>query len=149
MMGVTPPAGEPATVVVFGGTGDLMRKKLLPALYQLSEHGQLPERTQILAATRSRDLDDEKFRAWAREALQAAGISSDSNAGRWCEECLRYQGMGKEEASDYQALALVSRQALAGDPVQLRQNPALEGGCPAPPVVRMLQSQLFLHPPSP
>ncbi len=105
MMGVTYPATEPATVVVFGGTGDLMRKKLLPALYQLSKNGRLPERTQILAATRSRDLDDEKFRAWAREALQAAGLSSDRWAGRWCEECLRYHGMGKEEAADYQALA--------------------------------------------
>jgi glucose-6-phosphate 1-dehydrogenase len=42
----------PVQLVIFGLTGDLARKKLLPALYQLTAEGLLPESTQIIGVTR-------------------------------------------------------------------------------------------------
>ena len=59
----------PTTMVIFGGTGDLSRRKLLPALYNLAHEGALPERIEILAIGR-RDLTDEAFRADMRAAIE-------------------------------------------------------------------------------
>ncbi|MGG7568502.1 glucose-6-phosphate dehydrogenase [Rhodovulum sp. DZ06] len=56
-------------LTVFGGTGDLARRKLIPALYRRMRDGQAPRDARILAAARS-DLDDAGFRAMAREALE-------------------------------------------------------------------------------
>jgi glucose-6-phosphate 1-dehydrogenase len=38
------PTDTPTILVVFGATGDLMERKIAPALYRLRETGQLPER---------------------------------------------------------------------------------------------------------
>ena len=43
---------EPCIFVIFGGTGDLMRRKLLPALYNLAEEKLLPPGFQILGVAR-------------------------------------------------------------------------------------------------
>ncbi len=96
---------EPATLVVLGATGDLMRRKLLPALYQMTARRLLDERSQILAVARGADLDDRGFRAWARRALLAAGFAVDGPAARWCAECLHYHSVGRGEPEDYLALA--------------------------------------------
>ena len=54
--------------MVFGGTGDLATRKLLPALYHRERERQLPRDFRIIGASRS-DLDDEGYRHLAREAL--------------------------------------------------------------------------------
>ena len=58
----------PTTLVIFGASGDLARRKLLPALYNLAHEGALPERFNLIGVSR-RDLSDEEFRAQAREAI--------------------------------------------------------------------------------
>lgn len=68
MAGQTIPV-PPFDLVVFGATGDLARRKLLPSLYRRSLAGQIPDGARIVGAARS-DLDDEAFRALAREALE-------------------------------------------------------------------------------
>src|SRR5689334_13930125 len=60
----------PQTLVVFGASGDLSRRKLLPALYDLAYEGLLPERCAIVGSGGSR-LDDAAFRERAREAVAA------------------------------------------------------------------------------
>ena len=60
---------EPFDLVVFGGTGDLARRKLLPSLYHRFRSGQVPAGTRIIAASRS-SLDDEGYRSLARESLR-------------------------------------------------------------------------------
>src|SRR5437762_2480625 len=55
----------PQTLVVFGGSGDLARRKLLPALYDLAYEGLLPERYAIVGSGGSH-LDDASFRERAR-----------------------------------------------------------------------------------
>jgi glucose-6-phosphate 1-dehydrogenase len=58
----------PSTLVLFGGTGDLAARKLLPAVYDLLADGRLPERFRILAVARA-GHDEASFRAHAREAI--------------------------------------------------------------------------------
>src|SRR6266567_4123761 len=55
--------------VVFGATGDLTLRKLLPALYYRFRDGQVPKDSRIIGAARS-DLDDDAFRSRAAEALK-------------------------------------------------------------------------------
>lgn len=54
-------------IVIFGGTGDLSRRKLLPALYHRWADGQIPDDARIIGVSRS-DMDDAAFRAFAFEA---------------------------------------------------------------------------------
>jgi len=63
---------DPCLLVVFGATGDLFRRKLLPALYNLRALGLLPREVAVVAAVR-RDLDDEGFRAAATADLAEFG----------------------------------------------------------------------------
>ncbi|GEP08209.1 glucose-6-phosphate dehydrogenase [Methylobacterium gnaphalii] len=55
--------------VVFGATGDLTRRKLLPALYYRFRDGQIPGSSRIIGASRT-ELTTEAFRDRAREALR-------------------------------------------------------------------------------
>jgi len=57
-----------STLLLFGATGDLSRRMLLPSLYALHADGLLPEELRILGTARS-TLDDATFRASALEAL--------------------------------------------------------------------------------
>src|SRR5271156_6357687 len=58
---------RPHVMVLFGATGDLARRKLLPGLFHLSQAGLLPEFR--IVGTSLDDLDDEGFRNFARGAL--------------------------------------------------------------------------------
>jgi glucose-6-phosphate 1-dehydrogenase len=58
----------PFDYVVFGGTGDLARRKLMPALYQRLRDGQIPASSRIIAASR-REMSDDAYRAMTHEAL--------------------------------------------------------------------------------
>jgi glucose-6-phosphate 1-dehydrogenase len=58
----------PTTLVIFGATGDLSRRKLLPALYNLAHEGALPELFNLIGVSR-RDQSDDDFRNFAREAI--------------------------------------------------------------------------------
>ena len=60
---------EPFDYVIFGGTGDLAQRKLLPALYQRDRDGQLPEASRLIGASRS-DFSSDQYRAFAKEALE-------------------------------------------------------------------------------
>jgi glucose-6-phosphate 1-dehydrogenase len=60
---------HPTTLVIFGGTGDLAQRKLLPAIYNLAHEGALPERFNLIAVSRSDD-SNEDYRAMARESIQ-------------------------------------------------------------------------------
>jgi glucose-6-phosphate 1-dehydrogenase len=62
-------------LLLFGATGDLSRRMLLPSLYALDREGLLPADLSILATARS-ELDDAAFRATAAEAL-AAHVPAD------------------------------------------------------------------------
>src|SRR5215212_7487633 len=60
---------HPTSLVIFGGTGDLAHRKLLPAIYNLAHEGALPERFNLIAIARS-DIPDEEYRQMARDSIK-------------------------------------------------------------------------------
>ena len=59
---------EPCDFTVFGGTGDLALRKLLPALYLRDRDGQLPDGFRVIGVSRH-TADDDAYRAMVRDAL--------------------------------------------------------------------------------
>ncbi len=59
---------SPTALVIFGATGDLAHRKLLPALYNLAHEGQLPERFEVIGVGR-RDQEHEDFRDTLIDAI--------------------------------------------------------------------------------
>ena len=70
---------DPFTLVVFGGSGDLSRRKILPALFHRDAAGQLPEQARIIGASR-RSVSRSDFQAFAREALADHVADKDRDA---------------------------------------------------------------------
>lgn len=62
----------PASLVIFGATGDLAHRKLVPALYHLAADGHLPAEVQLIAVARRR-LDEIAFRSGLRESIESHG----------------------------------------------------------------------------
>jgi len=59
----------PTTLVIFGATGDLARRKLLPALYNLAHEGALPERFHLVGVSR-KEKEDEDYRSECEQAIR-------------------------------------------------------------------------------
>ncbi|MBI5902132.1 MAG: hypothetical protein HZB84_01435, partial [Deltaproteobacteria bacterium] len=59
----------PCAFVIFGASGDLARRKLIPALYRLGVNGMLSGNFFIIGASRS-ELDDASFRSMMEEAVK-------------------------------------------------------------------------------
>ncbi|OWJ76397.1 MULTISPECIES: glucose-6-phosphate dehydrogenase [Haematobacter] len=59
---------DPFDLVVFGGTGDLARRKIFPSLYRRFLDGQMPEGARVIGAARS-SMTEEEFRGFARDAV--------------------------------------------------------------------------------
>ncbi|HTX12558.1 MAG TPA: glucose-6-phosphate dehydrogenase [Solirubrobacteraceae bacterium] len=56
-------------LVIFGATGDLAHRKLLPALYNLAHEGALPERFEMIGVAR-REQEDDDFQQMARQSIE-------------------------------------------------------------------------------
>jgi glucose-6-phosphate 1-dehydrogenase len=61
---------HPTTLVIFGGTGDLAKRKLLPAVYNLAHEGALPERFNLIGVSRS-DIPDGDYQQMARDSIKS------------------------------------------------------------------------------
>ncbi|MHB8240526.1 MAG: glucose-6-phosphate dehydrogenase [Solirubrobacteraceae bacterium] len=59
----------PTTLVIFGATGDLARRKLLPALYNLAHEGALPERFHLVGVSR-KEKENEDYREECEQAIR-------------------------------------------------------------------------------
>ncbi|MCU9846531.1 glucose-6-phosphate dehydrogenase [Defluviimonas sp. WL0024] len=59
---------DPFDLVVFGATGDLARRKILPGLYRRFVAGQIPETSRIIGSART-EMDNQGFRAFVAEAI--------------------------------------------------------------------------------
>jgi glucose-6-phosphate 1-dehydrogenase len=72
---------ENHVIVVFGATGDLAKRKLLPGAYHLAVAGLLPEQYRIIgSAPANSAMSDEEFRQHAKDAVQEFGSSKPSGA---------------------------------------------------------------------
>ena len=63
---------EPCAVTIFGASGDLTQRKLMPALYCLAVNRFLPDRFAIVGVART-EMSDDEFRARMREAVEQHG----------------------------------------------------------------------------
>jgi glucose-6-phosphate 1-dehydrogenase len=82
-------------IVLFGATGDLAKRKLLPGMFRLAEAGVMPERFVVIGASRS-ELGEEAFVELAREALDEE-CQEPPSAEAWerFAASLRYASTGK------------------------------------------------------
>ena len=96
---------EPCSVVIFGATGDLAHRKLVPALYNLSVDGELPSDVKIIGFAR-REKSDEVFRDGLAELNQEVSRNGhdDEVWGRFAEN-IQYHQSTFDDLDGYKALA--------------------------------------------
>lgn len=70
----------PFDCIVFGGSGDLAERKLLPALYQRQRAGQFSEPTRVFGASRS-EMSDDDYRLFAKKAIESHVDKKDIEEG--------------------------------------------------------------------
>lgn len=95
----------PTVFVIFGATGDLMQKKIAPALYHLFKKGKLPKLLRIIGFSR-RDLSDDEFKRMVLELLKKhKDIDKNEEEFQRFSRHLTYQSGDFNEASAYKKLA--------------------------------------------
>src|ERR687886_969530 len=95
---------HPTTLVIFGATGDLAKRKLLPAIYNLAHEGALPERFNLIGVSRGEQTDEE-FRNMARESVeQFSRRSPDDQVLSSLLEGMRYVAGSFDEDAMYERL---------------------------------------------
>lgn len=117
-------------LVIFGGTGDLSTRKLLPALFQLHHHGLADKLDRIIATGRTK-TDSASFRSEVRTNLEKFLPDGDYNDHDWASfsERLHYCTVDADEPNDYQQLTTVLAQGSAtGRLFYLATLPSLYGG---------------------
>ncbi|HSH23181.1 MAG TPA: glucose-6-phosphate dehydrogenase [Acidimicrobiales bacterium] len=96
-------AAAPVAVVIFGASGDLTSRKLMPALHALMVGGQLSAATAVVGVGRS-ELSDDDFRERMRKALEETG-AVDEWAWDALSAGLRYVAGGYDDEATYQRLS--------------------------------------------
>lgn len=106
---------NPTTLVVFGATGDLFRKKLAPALLRLFARGLLPKAFRLVAFSR-RPWSDEEFRQFLSDTLRekSADVSRESLTGFLRRVSYTEGDLGNEGSYHTVAEALSALDAEAG-----------------------------------
>ncbi|MCQ9123657.1 glucose-6-phosphate dehydrogenase [Rodentibacter caecimuris] len=90
---------ENSCIVIFGASGDLTHRKLIPALYNLFKIGRLGGHFSVLGVARS-ELNDETFRMKMREALINNEDTTPETLDEFCHH-LYYQTVNTADAADY------------------------------------------------
>src|SRR4051794_20654961 len=103
-LGIDDRKAPPSALVIFGASGDLTRRKLVPGLANLARHKRLPDEFAVVGVGRS-DFDDEAFR---RHMSDAAALPA-----RLVEQ-FRFVRGGYGDPQTYQALAEVLDELDAG-----------------------------------
>src|SRR4051794_1594071 len=85
------PSAPPCAMVIFGASGDLAKRKLMPAIYELAREKLLPEKFAVIGFART-EMSDEAFRKDFRESIQkyARSKSLDENIWKKLEPAVYY-----------------------------------------------------------
>jgi glucose-6-phosphate 1-dehydrogenase len=83
----------PTVFVLYGATGDLARRMVLPAFFQLAQHGLLPEDWRLIGSSRG-ERTDEQFVEHVHEALQEFGPAPEEGPWDDVAKRLRFAGGG-------------------------------------------------------
>jgi len=73
---------EPCSVILFGASGDLAKRKVIPAMYDLAQHNSLGERYAIIGFART-PMTDESFRATIGEAAKTISEVGPIDPAKW------------------------------------------------------------------
>ena len=97
---------EPCTVVIFGATGDLTNRKLIPALYNIAAEGDLPPQFKVVGFAR-REKTDEVFRT-ELEVGNRKNSRQGHNEELWASfsQCIHYHRSEFEDPAGYVNLKL-------------------------------------------
>jgi glucose-6-phosphate 1-dehydrogenase len=110
---------HPTNLVIFGATGDLARRKLLPAVYNLAREGGLPQRFNLVGVSRA-EMSDAEYREEAAEAIRAfSRTAPDDTVLEGLLAGLRYVTLAFDDTAGYSQLAttLAELDATAGEPM--------------------------------
>ena len=99
---------DPFDLVIFGGTGDLARRKILPGLFRRFCSGQMPENARIVGAART-DMDGAGYREMVAEAIAEFNTGFDHEEGQLdafltCLEYVAIDAKGTDGWAELQAL---------------------------------------------
>lgn len=96
---------QPAIIVIFGGTGDLAKRKLIPAFYNLFNDGWMPEQFAIVGLGRTK-LEDDEFRGRLHDGLHEFSRTKPGN-DQWEEfkNKITYFVSNIQDAGSYKELA--------------------------------------------
>lgn len=96
---------DPCTIVILGANGDLAKRKLLPAIYQLARDGLLPDGCDVLGMARE-EMNDDAFRARMEAAVRASDEISDFDEQTWeaLAHRMHYAGGDLNDAGAYERL---------------------------------------------
>jgi glucose-6-phosphate 1-dehydrogenase len=108
---------EPVVFVLFGATGDLAKRLVLPALYRLASDGLLPRQWRLVGNGRG-DVTDESFRAHVHDALAEFGPTPEPREWDAFAERVFFAGGGFTAGNPGHLLEVLgsARQALGGAP---------------------------------
>ncbi|HVU29214.1 MAG TPA: glucose-6-phosphate dehydrogenase [Sphingomicrobium sp.] len=115
-----------STLLMFGATGDLARRMLLPSLYGLDSDGLLPAELRIIGTART-ELDDSSFRERADEALKEhlpSGFYSEGIAERFLSR-LHYVPLDINDPEGFRRLADTIGDPCRGVAIFLSTAPSL------------------------
>jgi len=105
------PPAPPCTLVIFGASGDLTHRLLMPAIYNLARAGSLPEGFRIIGVSRSAMTDDQ-FRTDLGKSLKerfaeqggefdARGNGLEASRWDWLRERIRYLAADLDDPASY------------------------------------------------
>src|SRR5690348_15772077 len=97
---------DPCTMVIFGAMGDLTKRKLMPALYELMKEGLVDQEFAVLGVGREACESDEIFRARMREAIQQSDEVHGFDQSLWNSLCerLHYTCVELTDAKEYEKI---------------------------------------------
>lgn len=94
----------PCTLIIFGASGDLTQRKLIPAFYNLHKRNLLPQNFHVIGCARS-DLGDEGFRQRACDAIHTRCDATTREAEKEFVRCFSYIHGSYDDSALYHALA--------------------------------------------
>jgi glucose-6-phosphate 1-dehydrogenase len=100
---------DPCVMVIFGASGDLTKRKLLPAVYTLYREHLVPPNFSVVGFSRSEMADDD-FRSRMRDAVKEFSGSVDTASWNKFAEGLRYISAQPHHPDEYRKLAAVLAQ---------------------------------------
>jgi glucose-6-phosphate 1-dehydrogenase len=99
------PTPEPTALVIFGASGDLTKRKLLPALYQLARSQRLPAQFRVLGVART-DWSDDGFRTHFHDSLKEfAGVEKPDEVSAALASDLFYVSGEMDDPALYSRIA--------------------------------------------